>query len=260
VLGTVDGWKTTTANTPVIRADGGDGGWFAPGSLAPRVLTLKGAFRAGTERQLDDAEEQLRAALEHTTTDQTLWVGGASPRQVTVRLTGAVEVDDAGKLVRVFSAVMTAADPFKYAAGAAGLRVHTAGLQQISGLPGMVFPVGFPLDFGGADISGGRITLVNPGRTVWPVVTFTGPGPNLQLRHLELGQAVGYAPLMVPGQEVAFDHGSRAVTGDGRSLYTQRAPGTVFFPLLPGVNSLSFAADAYDTAARVTVAYRPRWT
>lgn len=143
VMPTPEGWNTTTADTPVMEA-GGDGGWFAPGRLKPRVLTLTGAFSAppGAEQW---AETRLRAALAHFREDQILWCGPqmlVPALQVTVRLTGELHIDPqpGNPRVRTFSAVLTAADPLKYAAGPGG--PGTFGIAQASpwDVPGYTQP------------------------------------------------------------------------------------------------------------------------
>jgi hypothetical protein len=240
VLGPVEGWGRTSAATPLTEG-GDDGGWFGPGRRRPRVMTLQGAFRS-CGGSLDDAEQRLRDALERWESDQLLWVGGAVPKQVGFRLTGDLDVDlrRRNPNVRTFTAVVTAADPLKYAAGAAGLVSLSTGLP----LP--------PTDYG--------LAANNPGGVpVYPKVTFRGPGSNLRLNHLEKGETAGYAWLMLDGQTVEFDHAYRTIIGDGRSLYMGRVSGNTFFRLERGQNSLSFQGDAYNANALVTVEYRPAW-
>jgi hypothetical protein len=94
---------------------------------------------------------------------------------------------------------------------------------------------------------------------VFPVVTFTGPARLSRLYHGESGAMSGFAGLLTLGQQVVLDHARRSVVGDKRSLYFNRMPGTVFFPLRPGVNSLAYNADAHDPSALVTVQWRPRY-
>jgi hypothetical protein len=266
---TPEGWRRTTAETPVVEG-GGDGGVFAPGRRKPKVLTLRGAFRCYDRGRMDAAEERLRAAVEYLTEDTVLWHGpltsGSGPRQMSVRLSGELDVLEVpgNPRIRTFTAVLTAADPFRYAAGAAGLVTYTTGLTFPVN-EGITFPVAFPLDFAPAARGGtvqGRIEAVNPGTLpAFPTTVFTGPAaPGLQLTNGRSGQMVGYADPLFDGQPVAFNHAARAVTGDGRSLFSKRLAGTEFFALAPNATShLGFVAPVYNDKARVTLSFRPRW-
>jgi hypothetical protein len=262
VLGPVEGWDRTSASTPMIEG-AGDGGRFAPGRRRPKPLTLRGAFRSchgGAD--LYAAETRLRAALERWTTDQLIWHTGTVPKQMAVRLVGDLDVDTPRRnpRLRVWSAVLAAADPFKYAAGQGGLVTAGAGLPQL-GTTGLVFPVQFPADFGGASLVTGRIAATNAGsQPVYPVTSITGPGTNLRLRHMGKDQSVGITRNLNSGEVIVFDHRIQSVSALGRSIYTQRIPGNVFFTLDPGANTLSFQADSYDVTSQVSISWRPRWS
>lgn len=270
ILARVAGWKATTAEVPLQRAAGADGGYFGPGTRAPKVMTLTGAFRvvsgaattAAVRTALQAAERRLRLALEYLTADQLLWVDGAVPKQMAVRLTGVLDVDDTDPRLWTWSAVVTAADPWKYAAGAAGLVSVTAPLPA-GNVNGITFPVGFPADFGGGSGDAGRLVIVNPGDAVYPTVTYTTPTGTLDtptLTHVGLQQTEGVARLLQPGDRAVLDHGAGSVLLNGSSIYSQRLPGCVFWPLGVGENDLFFTAHAYNAAATVTVTYRPRWS
>jgi hypothetical protein len=267
VLGMPDGWKRTSAETPVLEG-GGDGGWAGTVRRRVKPLTLRGAFRScRADADLDAAEDRLRAALEnYTTTDTLLWRGGAQPVQMGVRLSGDLDVDEyRNRQVRTFTAVVTADDPYKYAAGAAGLLAVSIAAPTTT-RAGVTFPVDFShggVDFGGGAGSTGRVTVINPGLPTWPVVTFTTPTDTLDtptLRHVGLGQSEGLARLLYANDRAVFDNRARTVRLNDVSVFGQRIPGNAFFQLQTGANDLYFSAKVYNSAATVTVAYRPRWS
>jgi hypothetical protein len=219
--------------------------------------------KAGRRAAMEAAEARLRAALEHVAEDQLLWAGGPVPKQMSVRLTGDLVVDDTDPVLWTFSAVVTAADPYKYAAGSSGLVVATAHMPTVSGLAGMQFPVTFPADFGGGSGALGRIVLVNPGITAYPTVTYTTPTGTLDTPTLtQVGQQAteGVARVLAANDTAALDHNAQSVLLNGSSIYSQRIAGCTFFPLVTGENDLFFTANAYNAAATVTVSYRPRWS
>lgn len=261
LLEKVEGWGASEVATPIVQS-AGDGGWFGPGRMLPRVLTLRGAFR-GHPDLLDAAEYRLRTALEVYTSDQTLWADERMPKQVTVRQTGRLVVDDwpGNPKVRTFSVVLTAADPVKYSAGAAGLLSYAVRLAQTTGGDtGLAFPAQFPADFGGG-AAGGQLIVTNPGlRPVAPVVAIYGPVNSPSLVNRTVNQSEGVPFSMSSTDVLIFDHAARSVTLNGDSVYAQRDPGSTFFALPPGRSDLFFGAAGYLPNAVAVVTFRPAWS
>lgn len=260
LLRPVTGWKTSSVELPVEEFPG-DGGAFGVGRRPSRVLTLSGAFR-GDPDLLDDAEYRFRAAVERFTSDQILWAGEKVPKQVTVRQSGPCIVTDVTSRARVFSVVMTAADPLKYAAGRAGLQQVATGLLDTTDLPGMTFPLEFPVDFKGTnDGPDGRVDAVNTGTVdVFPVITYTGEVLDPAVRHVGTGQRQGIGYLVPAAEVVTVDHRLRAIRRGSIPLQTRKTPGTEFFRLRPGSNRLLFTAGRYSATALMTASYRPAWS
>jgi hypothetical protein len=263
------GWGRTTVATPILDAPAG-GGWFGPGRRTVKVMTLRGGFRACDTTTLDAAEARLRAALEHYTDDTTLWRGGtgvAQPQQMTVRLTGDLDVDpvQSTPTVRTFSAVLTAADPYKYAAGAAGLRTVRLGFLAPDTTGGITPPFVFPLSLsGGADPS--RRSDINPGDVpVYGNLTITGPVVDGQVTHLGLGRYFGVSGTLAAGTAATSNFQYANLLVDGVSARGRRLPGSVYWQVQPGRNDLRFSGNPGMTSADISPAtgavltYRPAW-
>jgi hypothetical protein len=263
------GWGRTTVATPILDAPAG-GGWFGPGRRTVKVLTLRGGFRACDTTTLDAAEGRLRAAIEHYTDDTTLWRGGtgvAQPQQMTVRLTGDLDVDpvQSTPTVRTFSAVLTAADPYKYAAGAAGLRTVRLGFLAPDTAGGITPPFVFPLSLsGGADPS--RRSDTNPGDVpVYGNLTITGPVLDGQVTHLGLGRYFGVTGTLLAGTAATSNFQYANLLVDGVSARGRRLPGSVYWQVQPGRNDLRFSGNPAMTSADISPAtgavltYRPAW-
>lgn len=270
ICGTPEGWKTSTTDVPLLD-NPGDGAQFSPGRRKPRTLTIRGAFRCADITAMDAAEDRLRLAVEHYVEDTTLWHGplptGSVAKQMTVRLAGDLVVAevDANPRIRTFTAVLVAGDPLKYAAGVAGLITVPVGMAPPAGdLPGVTFPMQFPMDFGGGNGFAGRATLFNPGNQPgWPTTVFTLTSGTLDtpvLRHLGLGVAAGVARVMQTFDVITLDHRSRLVAVNGSAVFAQRIDGCTFFPLAPGANDLFFTATDFNPTATASISFRPSWS
>lgn len=261
--GTPDGWDTDVVEVPQ-DSRAGDGANLGPGRRPERVLTLRGAFRARSSADVQAAAERLKLACECFRTDAVLAHGGAAPKYVTVRRTGALHIDFIGRRGATFSFVLTAGDPYKYAAGATGLVRLQAGLPRMDNLPGITFGAAgsaFPWDFGGGQVEQGQVAAVNPGNVeVHPLVTFTGPVPKPELRHHVQSKFIGLSSDVPAGVDAVIAHRAGRITVGGSSAFSQRAPGSTFFALTPGANDLRFTAPEFNSTALVTVEYRPRWS
>ena len=261
--GTPEGWN---ADTVEVQMDNraGDGAFAGTGRREPRVLTVRGALRGTYAADVEAAVERLKLACECFASDAVLAHSGPAPKYATVRRTGKLLYDFVGRRGATFSFVLTAPDPYKYAAGAGGLVTHSVGLPQLAGLPGITFgPNGsrFPWDFGGGDPQTGRISAVNPGNVcVYPAVVFQGPVVLPELRHLQQSSFMRLNGTLLDGEQVLSDHRNRALTKANSSVFSMRSAGSTFFKLDPGANDLRFTANAFNSTALVIVQYRPRWS
>lgn len=242
-----------------------DGAWFGPGAYKSRVIEIEGAFRVcrGGPDALEAAVERLQDAL-HPRVDTLLAVTETIPKQLTVRPSGEVIVLPVRGVrnARTFSFVLTAADPFKYAAGAAGLVEESFGLLDPTQVPGLAHPVQHPASHasGGSGFLGGRLLVDNFGKLpVDPVLRIVGPARKPALFNATTGQFFGLNRDLLIGEEVVIDVEMRTVRVSGASDTSIKAPRSTFWQLARGVNDLRFTADFYDPMARAYVSFRPRW-
>lgn len=258
------GWYSSPPVELGMEDKGTDGAWFGRGAYKARVLEISGAFRvcSGGADALDAAAERLQDALDPTR-DTLLAVTEQVPKQLTVRPSGEVAVDPvAGQpRVRRFSFVLTAGDPFKYAAGAAGLTEVELTLRNPAAEPGVAHPLAHPLNHGGAPADGGgRRAVDNIGQLpVSPVLRIVGPASKPVLTNATTGESFGIGRDLLYGEQVVVDVDLRTVLISGASDTRAIAPRSTFWRLARGVNDIRFTAAAYDPAARAYIAFRPRW-
>jgi hypothetical protein len=259
------GWHRTAPVELGLEDKPRDGAWFGRGAFRSRVLECRGVFRAcrGGIQTLDDAGERLRDLFDPGTST-LLSVTEAVPKQLTVRPSAEVIADPAAGQVRArrFSFVLTAADPFKYAAGAAGLVEAGFALADPAGLSGYTYPLDHPMTTagGGAGISTWQQTVVNIGRLpAVPTVRFIGPAVRPALTNVTTGDRFVLNRTLPAGVEAVVNVGVRSITIGGSSDYAAGSgTGSTFWALAAGPNDVRFTADAY-AAGLAYLRWRPRW-
>lgn len=241
-----------------------DGSWFGRGSYRARVVEISGAFRvcSGGIDELEETAERLQDAL-HPSIDTLLSVTEPIPKQLTVRPSSEVSIDPVpGQTrARTFSFVLTAADPFKYAAGSDGLESVPLVLRDPASSRGATHPMTHPLDHGGAPPTiGGRATVRNIGKLpVAPRIVIDGPVASPTLSNVTTGQAFTLARDLVLGEQAVIDMNLRTVRINGVSSYRSKAPRSRFWALAKGPNDVRFEAAVYNPAASARIEFRPRW-
>jgi hypothetical protein len=212
---------------------------------------------------LDDAGERLRDLFDPGTST-LLSVTEAVPKQLTVRPSAEVITDPAAGQVRArrFSFVLTAADPFKYAAGAAGLMEVGFALADPAGLDGYTYPLDHPMITTGgiAVASTWQQTVTNIGRLpAVPTVRFIGPAVRPALTNVTTGDRFVLNRTLPAGVEAVVSMGVRSITIGGSSDYAAGSgTGSTFWALAAGPNDIRFTADAY-AAGVAFLRWRPRW-
>lgn len=244
-----------------------DGAWFGRGAYRPRVVEVSGAYRTlcaqgDVADVLDDAAERLQAALDPSI-DTLLAVTERIPKQLTVRPSSEVIVDPVYRQprARIFSFVVTAADPFKYAAGAAGEEQITMSLLDPASVPGFTHPMEHPLDHGGAPLDlAGRRTVINIGQIpALPVLRIVGPAAYPTILNATTGAFFTLDRILPLGAEAIIDMELRTVHVGGSSDFSAKAARSSFWTLAKGANDLRFTAQNFEPLARAYVSWRPRW-
>jgi hypothetical protein len=259
------GWYASPPVELGLEDKAGDGAWFGRGAYKARVLEISGAFRVcrGGVDRLEEIAGRLQELFDPRR-DTVLSVNEAIPKQITVRPASEVDVHPVPSQTRArsFRVTLTAADPFKYAAGAAGLTSVTLRLLDPAAMGGMTHDLVHPLDHGGVDLAslGWQADADNTGQVpVATTIRFTGPAPNPRILNVTTGEFFTLGRTLGAGVEAVVDADLRTVFVGGSSDFGARAARSTFLSLARGINDLRFTADAYQAAARATVSWRPRW-
>lgn len=262
------GWSSSPPVNLGLEDKPTDGAWFGRGAYRSRVVEISGVFRAlcggpGTVDLLDDAAERLQAALDPQI-DTLLAVTERIPKQLTVRPSAEVIVDPVlyQPRARIFSFVLTAADPFKYAAGDLGEAEEEFKLLDPASVPGMIHDVVHPLDHGGIDLNtlGWQKTVQNVGNVpALPILRIVGPVAYPTLTNATTGQAFTLDRVLGPGVEAVVDMELRTVRIGGSSDFSAKTPSSSFWAIAKKANDLRFTASTYEPLARAYLSWRPRW-
>jgi hypothetical protein len=145
-----------------------------------------------------------------------------------------------------------ATDPVKYGAEV------TFTIELGGGGAGLVYPVTYPVVYGGSSTSGvGSAPNTGTVAVEWSAV-LTGPLLNPRLEHIESGRFVKVVGELLAGETLTLDSRTGSLLFGGTSPRPSwQGAGSSWFQLEPGSNSLRLTADTGTGTAVGT--YRPGW-
>lgn len=114
-----------------------------------------------------------------------------------------------------------------------------------SGSAGLTFNATADFSFGGA-VTGGFVTAINLGnyRAPW-TATIPGPVTNPSIQHVGLGVALNFTGTVNTGESLVIDSDAQTVLLNGTaSRYSWLNPGSQWFEVLPGTNTINFRAGS----------------
>ncbi len=253
-VGQIDGWDGADVRLPIQERAFADGAYVDRGWYGGRPLTVPGVAIAADLAGVELARARLGRAADLLAAAGALVVGEAQPKQMAVRLRDKVATEEAG-VALTFAIPLFAGDPLKYSTTLSSV---TVGLPASSG--GLTFPVVFPVAFGTSG-PGGIADAANVGtRATSPTVTIGGPVTNPRVEHIGQGRTFRVAITLGAGDQLVVDMAARTVIlGGTASRRANVEAGSQWFDLSPGANQVRFAAESYDPAASMTLAWRSAW-
>lgn len=256
-LASLDGWDSPEVRSSYTDRESDHGSWAGPTWLGSRPITLTGTITAPDGPSLDVAMEQLAAAVSFT--DTVLVVGESIPKQATVRRSGKLLMQRVTDRIATYSALVTAADPRRYAATQS---TGSTALPSVSG--GLTFPVTFPVTFSATTVNG-SIPAANAGSMeTRPILTIAGPvtGPVQIITLYPDGstRTLTYTPPvdLVTGDVLVIDTDAHTVTLGGAS---RRRWMSGPWPTIPANSTVQFQfrAAAASPTALLTATWRSAW-
>jgi hypothetical protein len=147
-----------------------------------------------------------------------------------------------------------ATDPRIYSQAATTQSVSQA---SVSGT-GLVFPITFPLSFGGA-VTGGQFVATNAGEFAAPwTATIAGPIVNPVLENVTTGQAIAFTISVGAGETLVVSSLDRSVLLNGTaSRYSSLVVGSSWWELAPGDNTVRLAGTS--GSGSVSFTFRSAW-
>ena len=147
-----------------------------------------------------------------------------------------------------------ATDPRIYSQAAT---TQTVSQASVSGT-GLVFPITFPLSFGGA-VSGGQFVANNAGEFAAPwTATISGPIVNPVLENVTTGQTVAFTGSLTTGETLVISSIDHSILFNGTaSRYSWLVVGSSWWELVPGDNTVRLAGTS--GSGSVSFTYRSAW-
>jgi len=253
----LQGWDSAEVRAEYTQREADHGAWAAPVYLSERPVTLAGTIEAPDRSALEAAMERLRAAVSLTDTTLTVWE--SIPKQAAVRRSGKLLLQYLTDRTGGFSALVTAADPRRYAVDT---QTGTTMLPSVTG--GLAPPMTPPLISTAVTMSG-QITATNAGTfESRPVLAITGPVvvPKI-LAQLpdDTVQVLTYSQTLADGDQLVIDTDAHTVTLNGNVSRRRFLSIPSGWPVVPANATVTFlfTAAVYDPTALLTATWRSAW-
>lgn len=148
--------------------------------------------------------------------------------------------------------VFVATDPLKYGPE------QTVVISLGAGGAGLAYPVSYPISYGASSLTGLASTPNVGLKAVEWSAEIAGPVTNPRVAHVETGLYVAVDATLESGQTIVLDSRAGALLLGGTTPRPNwLRPGSRWFTLAAGSNSLRYTADSGSGAATIT--YRPGW-
>ncbi len=246
-------------DTPRPRADGMLGGLdFAGARTIDLTLTVVGSNAADLEYQLSALDAAFTQQVQ-TPLPLVYQTGQAENLQVFCRprkRTEPVDFNYQGAYYAEVTVELVTLDPRIYTTIASGKSIS---LPTPSG--GMHFPATFPLTFGGGGSPNTAICTSNGAYTTPLYCTIYGPCTNPLITNNTTGAELAFAITLGSTDWLYIDMDAHNVTLDGSaSRRNAVVPGSTFFDLQPGANSISFnSGDSTYVAGYLVLSWNDAW-
>jgi len=228
-----------------------DGAWASTGFRSGRPITLSGMARFGNAANAKFASRNFRAIVGNSHADMMVIDSGGEVH-ATVELDGDLKVVWLNELMFNWTVLLYATDPLLYGAAVSG----SASLSNVTAGAGRTWPRVWPTSYGiTPGTTPGSIGLPNVGSAAyWPTLRVDGPVPNPTITCNQSGAWVRYNGTVLAGQWLTVDCANRRVLLNGQVSVRSRVTSSGdWLSIAPGGGSLSWAADAADPAAKLSV-------
>ncbi len=253
-----DGWDGSPGSTTQFTQRARDSGsTSSEGFFTTRYMTIKGLLYAPNLNALEDARDQMNAAV---TLKPFQMVVSESNRvlNMMVKRQGEVIITPRSDQVAEYSILIAAKDPRKYGDLVSGSTL----LPSSSG--GRTYPATYPIIYTGVSNSG-ILRVRNEGKEQAPVwLRIDGPIPagGWSVTHVAKKKSLAFTTslALATGEFVTVDMDRKEILAQGQSPRAGYITSRGWFSLDPGDNDIAFSATNYSATARLTVTTKPAWS
>lgn len=255
----VTGLSPPNARIDEVEKAGDHGSFIFAQFLTARTITIEGDVTGTDAVDFETKINQLRAAFAPQTAPQPLSMavpGDVAKRAYCVPTKVDFPVDvNYSMFFETWAVELMAEDPRLYSDAANVVDIYPAVAN------GVGFNLGFNVNFGGT--SGGSLTQAVPNDGsifTLPVVILRGPMVNPTLTNKTSGASMKLDISMIETETLTLDFYAKTALLNGfSSRYSSIIPGSSWWPLQPGANTVQLSAGSITANTRATVTYRDAW-
>lgn len=251
----VDGLGSAEIRTSSFLFSGRNGGLITDQHLGFRMISISGKIGSITSTRLQHQQDRdaMIAALP---------IGETIPVRITTfsGQTYLIECNVTDRKVEYnqrgymsdFLIQLTAGDPLFY--NTDGGDEQSVILNRIIDNGGYVTPYILPVEW---DAGGAPTNITNNGNAYYyPVITLTGTALNPTITNLTTGESFELELTMVDGDEIIIDMYNRTVTLDGSDIIGNKSDASIWWALVPGVNTLELDTDTSSDDVQAEIVWR----
>lgn len=257
----LEGWwglpDVDVADDP--KAQSLDGSYYTFGRYLPRTISLRGQILPldGVANKAVAARGTLNRALAPLARSRVLLsVEEDDPKVSLVQLAGTplTRIDKTtGQMT--FDIVLRAVDPVKYSS-----MLHTDSTTLASTAPGRTYNKTFYYSYGGKTTSG-VISATNKGSYQSDATfTITGPVTRPRIEHVEQGVYLEFNVVLGIGETLTINTRTKKILFAGASRRNTLTPGSRWFSLSPGLNTIRYSGTQQIPAQEELIAGTNRIT
>lgn len=254
----VEGLEAPSVRSTAYDKPGEDGGVLAGLWWGQRAISITGQVEGTSSTEHETNRRSLQAAC--AVTRDTFGYPTLGLLEFTTLSGDQYEVEVGVVSFKNPMSELTVSD-FMIGLLAPDHRLYKVGTLSSGGITrpaggGALYPVIYPVTYGAS--SGGTASVNNTGNiSVYPKLTLTGQLTNPHILNVTTGKLIQLNRTIAAGETVVIDMGNKTITLNGASsLLTTKTSDSVWWELVPGVNTINFNTGSSSDTGTLEVTWQ----